>query len=95
MFWLGLWLVLTANIVITNCRASSRATMRLEGVPRQQCAENQIGDDGFHQGAGRLLVASRNAEVVGGDIDFICVAAPLLTPGTSFKAVSPHSLLPL
>jgi hypothetical protein len=39
--------------------------MRLEGVPRQQCAENQIADDGFHQGAGRLLVASRNAEVVG------------------------------
>ena len=39
--------------------------MRLPGVPRQQCAENQIGDNGFQQGAGRLLVASRHAEVVG------------------------------
>jgi hypothetical protein len=41
------------------------ATMPLRGVPRQQCAENQIGDNGFQQGAGRLLVASRHADVVG------------------------------
>ena len=29
--------------------------MRLRGVPRQQCAENQIGDNRFQQGPGRPL----------------------------------------
>jgi hypothetical protein len=36
----------------------------LQGAPRQQCAENQIGDNGFQQGAGRL-VASRPGDVAG------------------------------
>jgi len=33
--------------------------------PRQQCAEDQIDDNGFPQGAGRQLVASRYADVAG------------------------------
>ena len=37
----------------------------LQGAPRQQCAENQIGDNGFQQGAGRPLIASRDGDVVG------------------------------
>jgi len=37
----------------------------LQGAPRQQCAEDQIGDHGFQQGAGRPLVASRDADLVG------------------------------
>ena len=37
----------------------------LRGAPRQQCAEDQIGDNGFQQGAGRPLVASRHGDVTG------------------------------
>jgi hypothetical protein len=36
----------------------------LPGAQRQRCAEDQIGDNGFPQGAGRL-VASRDADVAG------------------------------
>ena len=35
----------------------------LQGAPRQQCAEDQIGDNGFQQGAGWSLVASRHGDV--------------------------------
>jgi hypothetical protein len=34
-------------------------------TPHQQCAEDQIGDNGFAQGAGRPLVASRHADLAG------------------------------
>ena len=47
-----------ASFEITACMIC------LQGAPRQQCAENQIGDNGFPQGAGRL-VAPRLGDVVG------------------------------
>ena len=37
----------------------------LQGAQRQQCAEDQIGDHGFQQGAGQPLVASRPGDVAG------------------------------
>ena len=36
----------------------------LQGAPRQQCAEDQIGDNGFQQGGGSL-VASRLGDLAG------------------------------
>jgi hypothetical protein len=37
----------------------------LQGAQRQQCAEDQIGDNGFPQGAGWPLVASRHSDLAG------------------------------
>jgi hypothetical protein len=37
----------------------------LQGAPHQQCAEDQIGDNGFQQGAGRPPVASHLGGVAG------------------------------
>jgi len=39
--------------------------LRLQGAPRQQCAENEIGNNGFPQGVGKPLVASRHGDVAG------------------------------
>jgi hypothetical protein len=56
--------LLTPTISRQSIAARCVMGICLQGAPRQQCAEDQIGDNGFQQGAG-WLVASRDADLAG------------------------------